>query len=246
MSTSSALMSSFSSPIAPFLVHWPPLWLCSFHACTLYMYLLPLMLIFSDVFASYFVSLNEGPSALHRQVTVTVHVDAVSARTAGLGSCASSPGRVTWATVNTMNSVRHQMESFAAEKVNVIFGSLHFSREWENVETSYLSRCSMSTTSSRVSKFIFNHILEKTKALRWVLSCAVSPRQLGKAPAPPATLLLVTVVENGEDEWNSILQWIINLCIILCLGPCLLGPVAIITLPVDQHIEHTSSVYWWI
>nr|XP_043871964.1 integrin beta-like protein 1 isoform X2 [Solea senegalensis] len=35
-----------------------------------------------------------GPSALHRQVTVSVHVDGASARTAGLVSCASSPGLV--------------------------------------------------------------------------------------------------------------------------------------------------------
>lgn len=39
--------------------------------------------------------LNEGHSALHRQVTVTVHVDAASVRRAGSGSCASSPGLVT-------------------------------------------------------------------------------------------------------------------------------------------------------
>lgn len=38
--------------------------------------------------------LNEGPSALHRQVTVTVHVDAASASRAGSGNCASSPGPV--------------------------------------------------------------------------------------------------------------------------------------------------------
>lgn len=36
-----------------------------------------------------------GPSALHPQVTVTVHVDAASARMVGLGSCANSPGHVT-------------------------------------------------------------------------------------------------------------------------------------------------------
>lgn len=64
------------------------------------------------------LSLIEGPSALHHQVTVTVHVDAASARMAGLGSCASSPGHVTWVMLTARSSARPQTETFAAEKVD--------------------------------------------------------------------------------------------------------------------------------
>lgn len=45
-----------TSPVAPFF---------GVHSTLAHLYSLHLILIFSDVFASYFVSLNEGPSALH-------------------------------------------------------------------------------------------------------------------------------------------------------------------------------------
>lgn len=50
--------------------------------------------VFSWPCSIFCLLLNEGPSALHRQVTVTVHVDGASVRRAGLGSFASSPGLV--------------------------------------------------------------------------------------------------------------------------------------------------------
>lgn len=77
--------------------------------------------VFSWPCSIFCLLLNEGPSALHRQVTVTVHVDGASVRRVGLGSCASSPGLVIWAMPRARSFVRPLMELYAVEKVSKSF-----------------------------------------------------------------------------------------------------------------------------
>lgn len=116
--------------------------------------------------------------------------------------------------------MRPQTESFAAEKVNGILDRCIFQEQaliCENVETSYLSKCLMLTISG--FRNLYCYTFENT------------------ITATPVTLLMVTGGENGWMEFS----FCNDLCVIPWSALCLLGPVAIKTQPVVQHIQDIFS-----